>query len=71
MATDDFSRFSTVNQKLLNHPGAALKYVPIKVYLPAASSSDDTAGHLRMIQSLVTPSISARKMVFKQLDMRN
>ncbi|TLD39508.1 autophagy protein-like protein 5 [Venturia nashicola] len=58
---NDFARYSAVNQKLLNHPGAALKHVPIKVYLPAASSSDDTAGHLRVVQSLVTPSISARQ----------
>lgn len=65
IATDDFYRYSAVNQKLLNHPGAALKHVPIKVYLPAASGSDDTAGHLRMVQSLVTPSISARKIILK------
>jgi len=61
----NFTRFNAVNQKLLRHPGANLRHIPIKIYLPAAATSDSTGspnpGHLRVVQALVTPQISSRQ----------
>ena len=58
---DDMSLFNTINTKLLNPPGLALRHVPIKIYLPTSASQPATdtipeearAGHVRVVQSLV------------------
>jgi len=61
----NFTSFNAVNQKLLRPPGVALRHIPLRIYLPTAASSDSTGspspGHLRVVQSLVTPSLSARQ----------
>ncbi|KAI4128017.1 MAG: hypothetical protein LQ347_004351 [Umbilicaria vellea] len=50
--------FAAVSQKLLYAQAAPLRHVPLKVYLPASpSASQPTAGHLRVVQSLVTPCV--------------
>ena len=56
--THDLSAFTPISQKLLYAQGAPLRHIPLKVYLPASpSASEPTSGHLRVVQSLVTPSI--------------
>jgi len=61
---DDLQLFNSVNTKLLNPPGSALRHVPIKVYLPTSSApapapaKDSTSemqqpGHIRVVQGLV------------------
>lgn len=35
---DDMDLFNTVNNKLLNPPGVAIRHVPIKIYLPTSAS---------------------------------
>lgn len=60
-----FSLFNPINQKLLNPQGVSLRHIPIKLYLPHASSDtqDDkpTPGSLRVLQALISPAISSRK----------
>ncbi|GAB7349584.1 hypothetical protein MBLNU459_g0276t1 [Dothideomycetes sp. NU459] len=41
--THNLSLFNTVNAKLLNPPGQALRHMPMKVYLPTAPVSSATA----------------------------
>lgn len=82
----DLVLFNSVNSKLLNPQGvAALRHIPIKVYLPTMSTgpeaaaaaapataasaftnepsaaSPPSAGSLRIVQDLITPSVSARE----------
>lgn len=62
----NFSLFNPINQKFLNPQGANLRHLPVKLYLPHASSgvqeNEPTPGSLRVVQSLVTPSLSSRKL---------
>lgn len=65
LITDDFALFSPVNQKM-NHPrDAEVKHIPLKIYLPSAASDDDetstTPGHLRVVQGLIPPQVTARQ----------
>lgn len=64
MSSDDIALFNTVNNKLLNPPGASIRHIPIKIYLPtspAPVTNDDSAselpqaGSIRVIQTLVPP----------------
>lgn len=49
--------FNSVQQKLLPH-GNSLRHIPLRVYLPASpSASQPSSGHLKVVQSLVTPSL--------------
>jgi len=61
----DLDSFNAVNKKLLNPPGVALKSIPFKVYLPSAAPSDSTSapiqGHLKVVQSLLSPNVSSRQ----------
>ncbi|KAF2015692.1 autophagy protein 5 [Aaosphaeria arxii CBS 175.79] len=67
----DFSLFGPINQKLLNPQGVNLRHIPIKLYLPhatssskadaAAKSKDKAPGSLRVVQALVTPALSSRQ----------
>lgn len=61
----DLQLFSQVNRKLLNPPGVALKSIPFKVYLPSAApgdfSSTPAQGHMKVVQSLMTPTLSSRQ----------
>jgi autophagy-related protein 5 len=60
----DFSLFDPINQKLLNPQAVNLRHIPIKLYLPHASSEtqeEPVPGSLRVVQTLVTASISSRK----------
>jgi autophagy-related protein 5 len=64
---DEFTPFNLVAQKLFHAPGANLRHIPIKIYLPAAAEATDSTGslktgHLRVVQSLVTPALSARNI---------
>ncbi|KAF2405471.1 autophagy protein 5 [Trichodelitschia bisporula] len=69
----NLAMFNSVNQKLLHPPGVSLRYIPLKVYLPAAAAVDSTdqpsPGHLRVVQSLVTPTISTPKGQTQTLGM--
>jgi autophagy-related protein 5 len=42
-----------------------IKNIPVKIYIPAAASDDDDTstapGHLRVIQGLISPQVSARQ----------
>ncbi|KAI9882320.1 MAG: hypothetical protein M1823_005938 [Watsoniomyces obsoletus] len=61
----NLSDFNSVNQKLLSTPGASLRHVPIRIYLPTSTSSSDSepaAGTLRVVQSLVAPMTSPREI---------
>ncbi|MCJ1261156.1 autophagy protein 5 [Lobaria immixta] len=51
--------FSSIYQKLLYAQGAPLRHIPLKIYLPTspATSSPTGIGHLRVVQSLVTPTV--------------
>lgn len=58
--TDNLTLFNSVNSKLLNPPGLALRHIPLKLYLPslapAASSSNSSLPHpstIRVVQHLV------------------
>jgi autophagy-related protein 5 len=61
----NFSLYNPINQKLLNPQGAALRHLPIRLYLPHAANNSEqkeaSPGSLRVVQSLVTPSLSSRK----------
>lgn len=61
----DFSLYNPINQKLLNPQGAALRHLPVRIYLPhPADSSEQKAtspGSLKVVQSLVTPNLSSRE----------
>ncbi|KAF2630722.1 autophagy protein 5 [Macroventuria anomochaeta] len=61
----DFSLYNPINQKLLNPQGAALRHLPVRIYLPHAANSSEqkgtSPGSLRVVQSLVTPNLSPRQ----------
>lgn len=66
----DFSLFNPINQKLLNPQGVNLRHVPVKLYLPHASSEtqeEPVPGSLMVIQGLITPSLTSRKMSIQLL----
>ncbi|KAI9673250.1 MAG: autophagy protein 5 [Trizodia sp. TS-e1964] len=50
----DLLLFNSVNEKLLNPPGVKLRHIPLKIYLPSSAE-----GILKVVQSLVTPSVSS------------
>ncbi|KAI9852164.1 MAG: autophagy protein 5 [Thelocarpon superellum] len=68
----DFTMYNSVNQKLLNPPGAILRNIPLKIYLPSSSlvegdaidenATEATAqqGSLRVVQSPIPPALSER-----------
>ena len=59
---DDPQVFKPISHKLLYAQGAPLRHIPIKVYLPSSpTDSEPTSGHLRVVQSLVTPVISGTR----------
>jgi autophagy-related protein 5 len=55
--------FIKVHEKLVHPVGEALRHVPIKIYLPSVDAGGEktTAGHLRVVQGLVAPSLTSRK----------
>ncbi|KAL8737790.1 MAG: hypothetical protein Q9181_001353 [Wetmoreana brouardii] len=56
------SDFDPIFQKLLYAQGAPLRHIPLKVYLPSSpSASEPSTGHLRIVQSLVTPFVQGTK----------
>jgi autophagy-related protein 5 len=59
----DFALYNPINQKLLNPQGVNLRNLPVRLYLPHASSDgvqEETApGSLRVVQRLVTPNLSS------------
>lgn len=61
----DLQLFNQVSRKLLYPPGVALKSIPFKVYLPSSAPSDSSSapaqGHLKVVQSLMNPSVSSRQ----------
>ncbi|KAF2737864.1 autophagy protein 5 [Polyplosphaeria fusca] len=65
----DLSQFHPINQKLLNPQGANIRHIPVKLYLPHSASDSkiqeekdkEAVGSLRVVQSLVTPSLSSRQ----------
>jgi autophagy-related protein 5 len=63
----DFSLFNSINQKLLNPQGVNLRNLPVRLYLPHASSADTvleeaTPGSLRIVQSLVPAMLSSSEL---------
>jgi autophagy-related protein 5 len=63
----DFSLFNPINQKLLNPQGVNLRNLPVRLYLPHASSADTvleeaTPGSLRIVQSLVPAMLSSSEL---------
>jgi Autophagy protein Apg5 len=61
----DVSLFQKSYQKLLHPTDRALLHIPIKIYLPSAAVDDGKgkivqAGHLRVVQGLVAPTVSSR-----------
>ena len=55
---DDLKIFNPISQKLMYAQGAPLRHIPLKVYLPSSpSTSEPTSGHLKVVQSLVTPAV--------------
>ncbi|KAG9196291.1 autophagy protein 5 [Alternaria panax] len=61
----NFALYNPINQKLLNPQGVNLRHLPVRLYLPHASSEgvqEETApGSLRIVQRLVTPNLSSRQ----------
>jgi autophagy-related protein 5 len=62
--THDFALFSPVNAKLLNPQGAALRNLPLRLYLPHAQGSVDeeteAPASLRVVQGLVPMKLGSR-----------
>lgn len=55
---DDFNAFNPIFRRLLYAQGAPLRHIPLKIYLPSSpTASEPTSGHLRVVQSLITPSL--------------
>ncbi|CAD6582008.1 MAG: autophagy protein 5 [Alectoria sarmentosa] len=55
----DFDAFNPISKRLLYAQGAPLRHIPLKIYLPSSpTAAEPTSGHLRVVQSLVTPSLS-------------
>ncbi|KAL8843543.1 MAG: hypothetical protein Q9170_000047 [Blastenia crenularia] len=56
------SAFDPIFQKLLYAQGTPLRHIPLKIYLPSSpSASEPSSGHLRVVQSLVTPFFQGTK----------
>lgn len=67
VASLNMDLFNTIQSKLLNPAGIAVKHIPVKIYLPTAASSTTTdvieeeaaeeqiprAGHFRVVQTLI------------------
>ncbi|MCJ1375305.1 autophagy protein 5 [Loxospora ochrophaea] len=50
--------FSPIASKLLHAQGAPLRHIPLRIYLPSSpSSSTSSLSHLKIVQSLVTPTV--------------
>lgn len=63
-AVEDHSlaAFTPISQKLLYAQGAPLRHIPLKIYLPSfPTASEPTSGHLRIVQSLITPAIAGSR----------
>ncbi|OCK82458.1 autophagy protein-like protein 5 [Lepidopterella palustris CBS 459.81] len=64
--THSLPAYNAINNKLLNPPGASLRHVPMKLYLPHAANGKEAAaagiapGSLRVVQALVTPKLQSR-----------
>ena len=59
---DSLSTFNPILQKLLYAQGAPLRHIPMKIYLPSSpTASEPTSGHLRVVQPLITPTISGSR----------
>ena len=58
---DDFTLFNPLYQRLLHAQGSPLRHIPLRIYLPASPSpppsqpTSSSAGHLKVIQSLIPP----------------
>ena len=53
----DFETFHSISRRLLHAQGVPLRHIPLKIYLPSSpTASQPNSGHLRVVQSLVTPS---------------
>ena len=60
--TDDSETFNPISKRLLYAQGAPLRHIPLKIYLPSSpTTSEPTSGHLRVVQSLVTPNMPASR----------
>lgn len=61
--SENLAAFSPIYQKLLYAQGAPLRHIPLKIYLPSSpsASSPTAAGHLRVVQSLVTPALQGTR----------
>jgi autophagy-related protein 5 len=64
----DFSSFHPINQKLLNPQGVNLRHLPVRLYLPHASSGGEGGsleeqgkGTVRIVQSLVKAEVASSK----------
>ncbi|KAL8939253.1 MAG: hypothetical protein Q9216_003455 [Gyalolechia sp. 2 TL-2023] len=56
------SAFDPIFQKLMYAQGAPLRHIPLKIYLPSSpSASEPSSGHLRVVQSLITPFFQGTK----------
>ncbi|KAM0795480.1 autophagy protein Apg5 [Usnea florida] len=54
----DFDQYTIISKRLLYAQGAPLRHIPLKIYLPSSpTAAEPTSGHLRVVQSLVTPSL--------------
>lgn len=54
----DYDKFQGISRRLLHAQGAPLRHIPLKVYLPSSpTASQPSSGHLRVVQSLVTPTL--------------
>lgn len=62
---NDLHLFNAMNKKLLRPPGIVLRHIPLKVYLPSTPPSDSestpSAGHMKVVQSLIAPNMSSRQ----------
>ncbi|KAL9137553.1 MAG: hypothetical protein Q9175_001239 [Cornicularia normoerica] len=54
----DFDGYNAISKRLLYAQGAPLRHIPLKIYLPSSpTAAEPASGHLRVVQSLVTPSL--------------
>ncbi|MCJ1253077.1 autophagy protein 5 [Lignoscripta atroalba] len=54
----DFATYNPIAQKLLHAQGAPLRHLPLRIYLPSSPSvTEPASGHLKVVQSLITPSL--------------
>ncbi|KAF2474867.1 autophagy protein 5 [Lindgomyces ingoldianus] len=60
-----FPLYNPINQKLLNPPGVSLRHLPVKLYLPHATSDSNDKGQapgsLRVVQQPINPALSSRQ----------